>query len=409
MALVHLRRLATPLLLLAAAAFLYAQVGGLRPAYRQLVTEAPFVTAGIALLLGLFFNRSRIFVASLALLAMAWVVSTRLAPGFADPRGLVLYSLLSLFVPLTGLVLVLAPEHGLRSNSGHWLLLLIPAQVVAGWVVMRYAVGAAAALVLDWMPPRVHESWALSMPASVLFAAALVIALWRLLRHGSEDLAALTAWLIFALAVLAAYDEPGFAPVALAASMIPAAASLVRSSHELAYYDQLTGILGRRALDERLDALGRNFTIAMLDVDHFKQFNDTYGHETGDDVLKMVAAQIARVGGGGTAYRYGGEEFSIVFPGRGLRESLPFLEEVRRNVEAYQLVLRDHKSRNVPKKVAEERRGRRRLPRNETVSVTISIGVAEANKHHSTPQEVIEAADKALYRAKQKGRNCISR
>jgi diguanylate cyclase (GGDEF)-like protein len=187
------------------------------------------------------------------------------------------------------------------------------------------------------------------------------------------------------------------------------AVCLVRSSHELAYYDQLTGILGRRALDERLEALGRNYAIAMLDVDHFKQFNDTYGHETGDDVLKMVAAQIARVGGGGTAYRYGGEEFSIIFPGRTVRESLPFLEDVRKNVQDYQLVLRDQKHRNVPKKVAEERRGRRRAPRSETVSVTISIGVAEADRRHTTPQEVIEAADKALYRAKQKGRNRISR
>src|SRR5690606_9112151 len=161
-------------------------------------------------------------------LVISWLSSARLHPGFADPRALVLYSLFSLLVPLTGLILVLAPEHGLRSSAGHWLLLLVPAQVLAGWWVMRHAVGAAAALTLDWMPPRIHADWLLSLPASVLFAVALAAALWRLLRVGREDLAALTAWLLFLLAVLAAFDAPGFAPVALTAAGVMLAVCLVR-------------------------------------------------------------------------------------------------------------------------------------------------------------------------------------
>ena len=94
---------------------------------------------------------------------------------------------------------------------------------------------------------------------------------------------------------------------------------LLRSSHAMAYRDELTGLPGRRALNERLKMLGGNFTIAMLDVDHFKRFNDTYGHDVGDEVLKLVASRIRRVGGGGTAYRYGGEEFCIVFPRKDCR------------------------------------------------------------------------------------------
>ena len=86
-----------------------------------------------------------------------------------------------------------------------------------------------------------------------------------------------------------------------------------RSAYELAYRYQLTGLKGRRAMDEHLQALGRHYAIAMIDIVHFKRFNDTHGHEIGDEVLKMVALEIDQVGGGGSAYRYGGgEEFSVL-------------------------------------------------------------------------------------------------
>jgi len=76
--------------------------------------------------------------------------------------------------------------------------------------------------------------------------------------------------------------------------------------------------------------MGRRYVIAMLDVDHFKSFNDTYGHDVGDQVLKMVAAKINGVKGGGKPFRYGGEEFTVIFPRRRLAEAIPHLEEVRK-------------------------------------------------------------------------------
>jgi GGDEF domain-containing protein len=123
----------------------------------------------------------------------------------------------------------------------------------------------------------------------------------------------------------------------------------------------------------------------------------------------MVAMHIDRVGGGGTAYRYGGEEFSVVFPGADLEDCEPHLEQVRRAVGRYRLALRDVKGREVPEKVGKQRRGRRKHPRENSVSVTISIGVAERTDRTPTPEDVIKAADEALYRAKEKGRNCLSR
>jgi GGDEF domain-containing protein len=176
----------------------------------------------------------------------------------------------------------------------------------------------------------------------------------------------------------------------------------------MAFRDELTGLPSRRALNERLMSLGSRYAIAMLDVDHFKNFNDTYGHDLGDQVLKMVAAHIGDVGGGGKAYRYGGEEFTVVFPRKSAAEALPHLEALRKEVESYQLALRGP---DRPRKAKRKGRTRQRggWRGKDAVSVTISIGVAERNERLAAPQEVMEAADRALYRAKEQGRNRVNR
>src|SRR5258708_12981696 len=78
----------------------------------------------------------------------------------------------------------------------------------------------------------------------------------------------------------------------------------------------------------------------MLDVDHFKKFNDTYGHDSGDHALRMVASKLAHVSGGGRAYRYGGEEFAVVFPGKSLAEAAVAMDKLRRVIEHASFVAR---------------------------------------------------------------------
>ena len=119
----------------------------------------------------------------------------------------------------------------------------------------------------------------------------------------------------------------------------------------------------------------------------------------------MVAAQVDKVTGGGVAYRYGGEEFAIIFPGKKSRSCITHLEKVRRAIANYRLALRDTSNRPAGKDAGKAKRGSESQPK--TVSVTISIGVAENNKTFSSVEEVIKAADTALYEAKQQGRNCI--
>jgi len=171
----------------------------------------------------------------------------------------------------------------------------------------------------------------------------------------------------------------------------------------MAFYDELTGLPGRRALNERLGSLDSNFTLAMVDIDHFKAFNDTWGHDVGDQVLKLVAARLRRVGGGGMAYRYGGEEFVILFAARRGIGVIRQLETLCKNIAGYKVMLRDSGRRRRATPV----RAGPGAPAGQWISVTVSIGVAERTDRTEMPERVLEAADKALYRAKAEGRNRV--
>ena len=144
--------------------------------------------------------------------------------------------------------------------------------------------------------------------------------------------------------------------------------------------------------------------MAMIEVDHFKKFNDTHGHATGDQVLPLVAARLAMVEGGGTAYRYGGEEFAVLFPGRSIDEAFVALEELRESVSGYRMRVRSEAGSQQRNDGDGDGDG----GEYKVLSVTVSIGVAEREPGLNTTQ-ALRVADQALYRAKQSGRNRVSR
>ena len=223
---------------------------------------------------------------------------------------------------------------------------------------------------------------------------------YRALRARSALDAGLTAALVaFALACHSIQHAPLFA-VYVGAGAGALAVAVLQDTFRLAFRDELTGLPSRRALNERMLALGSHYVIAMVDVDHFKQFNDTHGHALGDDALRMVGAKLARIGCAGRAYRFGGEEFAIVFPGKRVHEVWPHLESLREQIAGHELVLRS------PERDPRLQGRMRATP--VTLSVSVSIGLAERGERAMTPAHVLIAADRALYRAKHKGRNRLS-
>ncbi len=141
--------------------------------------------------------------------------------------------------------------------------------------------------------------------ALLAFIAAFVVLLVRLLLYHKP----LESGLLWALAAtfLSLQTNPvdriGVAYWATAGLVL--VASIIENSYFLAYHDELTSLPARRAFNEALLRLETPYAIAVVDIDHFKSFNDTYGHDTGDQVLSMVAARLARVSGGGQAFRVG--------------------------------------------------------------------------------------------------------
>jgi len=322
------------------------------------------------------------------------------------PEAALTFHLCSLLVPaLYGLFALWHERAHLVQDALARLAVLFAVSVSAFALARRFPDS-----MLDWLAevrwPSLQADWLqLIQLAYPVFLIALLGLLAQYLRRPrpvhAAQLAALTGLLLMLPQV---FSRPGALNIMSSLIMLMLVVSIAQEAYQMAFRDELTGLPGRRALNERLQRLGRQYVIAMADVDRFKAFNDTHGHDVGDEVLRLVASRLRKVGGGGRAYRYGGEEFALVFPGRDLEHCLPYLEAVREAVASYPLQLRDKSSRP---KDADQGRQRRGIASAATVSVTISIGVAERLMTQRSPEEVIKKADQALYSAKGAGRNCI--
>ncbi|HEC14658.1 MAG TPA: GGDEF domain-containing protein, partial [Rhodospirillales bacterium] len=246
------------------------------------------------------------------------------------------------------------------------------------------------------------DAWThLPQPAILLFALAFIVLLVRLVIVRSPlDAGSLGAMAASALA-LHMVGQGVASTVYFTVAALILLLGVTQDAYRMAFLDELTGLPGRRALVAAQKKLGGHYTAAMLDVDHFKSFNDTFGHDIGDQILKMVAARMGEVAGGGKSFRYGGEEFTVLFPNKGQNETALHLESLRRAIEASSFRLRG-------KDRPEEKPGRKKkVQKAKAVGVTVSIGMAERQAGEA-PGDVLKRADEALYRAKEDGRNRLA-
>ena len=253
--------------------------------------------------------------------------------------------------------------------------------------------------------PALHGAWmSLIQMSYPVFLSAFLLLAWQYWRNPRPLHAAQLVGLLGVFWMLPkTFILPFTLNIMCSQVMLMIAAAVAHEAYQMAFRDELTGLPGRRALNERMQRLGRNYVLAMSDVDHFKKFNDTHGHDVGDQVLRLVASKLSKISGGGRAYRYGGEEFALVFAGKTLEECMPHLEVIRESIASYNIQLRNQESRP---QADQQGRQRRSGSGASSVSVTVSIGVAERVEQR-TPEEVLKSADQALYSAKGAGRNCV--
>lgn len=356
----------------------------------------------VAVFLGWRFNRSRLLFGVLVVLLAEQLL--RRYGGVAQIDQLLaryVWQMALLALPLNLLLFSFWRERGLATGQGlrrFAFILLQPLLLLALY-------GVRGPLIV-----RQLEEMAVSLPLlGTFFFPPLVVVglagaglLFRFRRHHDlldHGLFWAMACALFALSA----GNPARQAFLFSVAALILVVSAIEGAHRMAFRDELTSLPGRRALNEALLKLGHSYTVAMVDIDFFKKFNDRYGHEVGDQVLAMVATLLTRVGGGGRPFRYGGEEFTILFPGKDLQAARPHLEALREAVaEAGFTVRSPARSGKSP-----DNRGKGGGA-GKKASLTISIGMAQRDKGNKTPQAVIKAADQALYRAKEGGRNRVA-
>jgi diguanylate cyclase (GGDEF)-like protein len=417
-----MKTLLTPgISLVAVAALLHS--GVIAPS-AAVVTYA-FYGAWIAgLLLAWRFHSTRIlsalavlFLAQQALSYFSSSVSGAHVPPSA--QGNMALAAIGLLLPLDFVLLSLERERGfIFSNLAPTGLLLFVESVVVAVLCRPDPVATAARAARHVVFPA-----PLAFATQLAFAGAAVVLLIRYFLFRKPVESGLL-WALAASFMALRFGGVGRIPsVYFAAAAFLLAGSIVETSYLLAYHDELTTLPSRRAFHDALLRLEAPYSIAMVDIDHFKRCNDTYGHDTGDQVLRMVASRLARVSGGGQAYRCGGEEFAILFSGKSTADVLDHLEKLRADIASSTLRLRGPDRRQETR--GPDRRNQRARGRSQTgyairqlarttaasdtreLSVTASMGVATSRRENPSSEEVIQAADKALYRAKAAGRNRI--
>lgn len=165
------------------------------------------------------------------------------------------------------------------------------------------------------------------------------------------------------------------------------------SCTKCASHDGLTGVYNRRTFDiiladefDRASRYGRELSLLVMDIDHFKQVNDTYGHVAGDQILIEFAQEISKqLRGVDLLARYGGEEFVVILPETSMEMALLIAERIRKSIEEQQYQAND-----------------------DIIRITTSAGVCSYPDQANTAEELIHHADSALYEAKQTGRNRVS-
>jgi diguanylate cyclase (GGDEF)-like protein len=356
----------------------------------------------VAVFLGWRFNRSRLLFGTLVVLLADFLL--RRYGGVAQIDQLLaryVFHMALLALPLNLFLFSFWHERGIVTGQGlrRFAFVLFQPLLLAALFGVR---GPLIVRQLESMAVPLPLIGTLSSPALAVCILAALSLLFRfrrtrdLLEHGFF-------WAIFcSLFALLAGDQARQSFLFSVAALILIVAA-IEAAHRMAFRDELTTLPARRALNEALLKLGNTYTVAMVDIDFFKKFNDRYGHDVGDQVLAMVATMLGRVGGGGRPFRYGGEEFTILFPGKDLKAAQPHLEKLREAVAEAGFKVRS--AGRAGKNSDNRQKGGDSAKK---VSLTISIGMAQRDTTRKTPQAVIKAADQALYRAKEGGRNRVS-
>lgn len=395
-----------PTILLSCSYFFIPQLTKPLPDVIQVILPyLPFVIFIIGMGLSWIFHHSREF----NLLLLFIIIYISLDKYIWNPELKVdlqlAYLLLVSLIPINYLFNFLLQERGILNQYGIRRFVILAAQLYCiAWVLEHPYPPLKELLTFSIFKYSIFKLTAITQPLLITIAITSLFILFRLLQTSSNLTSGIFSSLIAITTAVHFYQQPQLATLFALLAGILIIISITMNAYSLAYFDELTNLPSRRALTQSISTMGKNYTVAMVDIDHFKNVNDKYGHDIGDQVLKKLASQLRQVRGG-KAFRYGGEEFIILFPNKNFHEARLFCIELCKNVANSPFMLRNKKR---PKKKEQnsilKRKQREAIP----LQITISIGVAEHSEELITAADVIKQADKALYKAKNNGRNQVA-
>lgn len=365
---------------------------------------AASATFFISIVISWWFNRSRVFfsIIALSIIYISQGILFQIDDLSNTYKSIMIFSLF--FLPINFTMFAFFKERGILTLWGilKFLLLFIQTFFFYWWCRVEgkdFSILSKTSL----SPLEIPIYKLLLEPITlIIIASFFVLILLAFRRKAALDIGFISVTIVSLTMVILGKDSNGRMIFYTAAGLILIFAVL-QDSYNMAFLDELTTLHGRRALRNEMMKLSGRYTVAMLDIDFFKKFNDTYGHDVGDQVLKMVADVMKTVEGGGKPFRYGGEEFTVIFHGKTMAESIPYLEQLRKNIESSPFY---KNSKKINKKGL---KSSKKSASGKPLYVTISIGVAEKSEKYKKVEDVLKASDNALYRAKKKGRNCVSK
>lgn len=313
------------------------------------------------------------------------------------------YLLLVSLIPINFLLNFLLKERGILNQYGIRRFVILAAQLYfIAWILEHPYPPLKEVMAFSYFKYSILKLTSISQPIILAITITGLIILVRLIQTSSILASGILSSFIAITTAVHFYKQPQLATLFILLAGLLILISIIINAYFLAYMDELTNLPSRRALSQSISTLGKNYSIAMVDVDHFKKFNDKYGHDIGDQVLKKLASQLRQVRGG-KSFRYGGEEFTVLFPNKNLNEARMFCNELCKKVANTPFMLRN-KKRPKTKQENSKQKQRDAIP----LTITISIGLAERSQELTTAEEVIKQADTALYKAKKNGRNQVA-
>jgi diguanylate cyclase (GGDEF)-like protein len=381
-----------------------AALGFLRPHGLPSWTQTPIsalppIVLGFGVLFGWYVSSSRLIL-SLLVLALADRGLLLFPPIDPDPAsmGPTVFAATAFLLPLNLLALSLVRDEALSTWRGIVRLAPILAQpFLVLWLSLPDQADLARALRQPLLPASLTAWSQVTQPALLAFLGALaMIGVRFACERNPLDAGAL--WALTASFTALHGLQYGWTPTNFfSAAGLILFLTLVQASHQRAYRDELTGLLGKQAYEEALAGLGAKYTVAIVGLDQLKQYGNQHGKPVSEQLLRLVAPKIQAAAGQGQVYRLAGEEITILFPRKTATDTLVTLEAIRKAVDQFEGYVRGERVWEGSRSGA------------ETLPLTASIGVAEAGTGKSSLSLVIKAAYRALYEAKGAGGNLVRR